>query len=363
MPVTTSRYISFEPRSVTLAEVEDEFFRENGFRVVKGLFNETEIHGLRQRADEIGQHLDEYNRRDQKACERAERKNRMTCDVDVPNPGAKEVENEPEVKLSEEHVRRGNHIYPVRKRAVDPKEKKRLQDLENNPYNASHVRLVQRLTDHDDLFRSYLTHPQLVDTITGFLGPNVKMWHDHIFSKPPLNDDGPYHGANRYHQDGFFYFSPLRAKQKCGNPEQHHKSLRSVTCWIALDEVREEHGCLRYIPLSAGYGQCDFDRVGEKITPEHLSQEVLTPLQPGDAVFHDHLTIHATGPNETRTMRRGWALHFTDAESRYGDFAYNPEVKKKEFIQTSDGTHFLNGGIHGNLKFRLVCGKEFEGGI
>ncbi len=349
---------------MTLKEVKNDFFRENGFLVVKGLLSPSEVHELRRRADEIGQHLDEYIRRDQESCVLAQRKNGMECNVDVPNPGAKEIEGELEIKLSPKHARRGNHIYPLQNRPVDPQEKKRLQDPEISPYNASQVMGVPRLADHDELFRSYITHPRLVETISELLGPNVKMWHDHIFSKPPLNDQGPpYHGANRYHQDGFFYFGSLHEEQKVGNPGQHHQSLRSVTCWIALDEVTEEHGCLRYVPLSVGNGQYDFDRIGEKIGFEHLSKEVLIPLQPGDAVFHDHLTIHATGPNEERTMRRGWALHFTDAESRYGDYAHNPEVKKKAFTQTSDGTHFLNGGIHGNLKFRLVCGNEFAGGI
>ena len=106
--------------------------------------------------------------------------------------------------------------------------------------------------------------------------------------------------------------------------------------------MSEEHGCLRYVPLSEGYEQYDFDRVAEVLTPELLAKEVLTPLAPGDAVFHDHWTIHATGPNEVRTMRRGWALHCTDAESRFGDFASNPSTGR-ELVQTSDGARFMNG--------------------
>ena len=119
----------------------------------------------------------------------------------------------------------------------------------------------------------------------------------------------------------------------------------------------------RYLPLSERYGQFDFDKVSECLTPEMLAKEVLTPLEPGDAVFHDHWTIHATGPNEARTMRRGWSLHFTDAESRFGDFANNPHVPKRDIVQTQDGARFINGRIHGNFSCRLVCGQEFPGGI
>ena len=47
-------------------------------------------------------------------------------------------------------------------------------------------------------------------------------------------------------------------------------------------------------------------------------EHVLT-LSRGDAVFHHSWTVHATAPNETEQKRRGWALHYADAKSKWGD--------------------------------------------
>ena len=348
---------------MTIAEVKNRFFRENGFLVVRKLLSGSEISELRARADEIGRDIERYTQDDREMGERITRANGMGGEGIDHTRGGRAIEGLPEITISESHARRGEHVYPLRSRRVDEGEMERLQNDSLHPFNNPVLSTVPRLADHDELFRSYITHPRLVELFRELLGPNVKMWHDHIFSKAPLNETGPYHGANRYHQDGFFYYGPLRPSQSIGGPGQHHGSLRSVTCWIALDEVSEEHGCLRYVPLSEAYGQYDFDRVAEVVTPELLAKEVLTPLAPGDAVFHDHWTIHATGPNEARTMRRGWALHCTDAESRFGDFANNPNVSKREMVQTPDGARFMNGKIHGNYRCRLLCGEEFAGGI
>ena len=348
---------------MTIAEVENSFFRENGFLVVRGMLSADETSALRVRADEIGRDIDRYNRRDREESERISRDNQMDGEGIDGTRGGGAVANLPEIKINATHARRGEHVYPLRSRPVEKDEMRKLQNPSLHPFNNPALGVVSRLADHDELFRSFTTHPNLVSVLRELLGPNLKLWHDHIFSKPPLNDAGPYHGANRYHQDGFLYYGPLRPDQSIGGPGQRHGSMRSVTCWIALDEVTEEHGCLRYLPLSEKYGQFDFDKVADGLTPELLSKEVLTPLSPGDAIFHDHWTIHATGPNEARTMRRGWSLHFTDSESRFGDFAHDPNRPEREMAQTPDGARFMNGKIHGNFKCRLVCGREFPGGI
>jgi hypothetical protein len=58
---------------------------------------------------------------------------------------------------------------------------------------------------------------------------------------------------------------------------------------------------------------------GEGLSLAHLEQERVTTLRRGDAVFFDRWTIHATAPNESREKRRGWALHYADARSTWGD--------------------------------------------
>jgi phytanoyl-CoA hydroxylase len=194
---------------------------------------------------------------------------------------------------------------------------------------------MNHLADHDQVFREFAAHPGIVAALQDLIGPHVKLFFDHLFFK------GPYGPANRYHQDGFFEFSD-----------------RSVTCWLALDDVTTENGCLRYIPETLGYGQFRFDQLGEALTARELAQEVLVPLRPGDGVLHDRWTLHATGPNDTPRGRRGWAVHYTSAKSR---FVYDPTFTATSYVQTSDGRHLRDDVVDGNRHYRLVCGREFPG--
>ncbi len=247
--------------------------------------------------------------------------------------------------LTAQHGRRGPYLYIRRTRPVDQAVREAAQGS-RDPFERGDVTL-ENLTDNDPLFRQMAGHPGVLGVMRALLGPNLVMWYDHLYGKAPYNDSGPYHGANRYHQDGFYFFSE-----------------RSATCWMALDEVTAEHGCMRYIPLTAGYGRFpEFDVLARGIGVAELEQEALVPLQPGDVAFHDRLTVHGTGPNETGTRRRGWAVHFTRAESRWGDFRDDPTLAPYSAVQTADGMHLRNGFITGNRHYLLVAGERSPGAV
>ena len=215
----------------------------------------------------------------------------------------------------------------------------------DNPWN-HFGGTINHLADNDAVFRRFAAHPNVVKVLQELLAPNLKLWFDHLYNKPPYNDSGVYGGANRFHQDGFFQYD-----------------RRSVTCWIALDEVTVENGCFHYVPITADYGQVRFDEgVAEELTAAELEQTVLVTLKPGDAAFHDRWTMHSTGPNETGQHRRGWAMHYCDAESRYGDFA-NDAGWESYHYQSPDGVHIRNGAVHGNRHYLLVAGQEFPGRV
>jgi ectoine hydroxylase-related dioxygenase (phytanoyl-CoA dioxygenase family) len=354
------------PRAIS--DADEAFFRQSGFVVVRGLLPEGDVERLRRRADAIAAQIDEHVQRD-----RQTRQARLQRSLDAPGTadqsgagggmmagmataametaamGATTKRPDPaqfpEVHLSDQHARRGDFFYPVRRRPVD---QAALQAAlaSDDPFNRVEY-TVEHLGDHDEVFRSVAAHPNIVAVLRTLIGPNVKLWYDHLFSKPPFNDRGPFRGANRYHQDGFWQFSKPPA-----------------TCWLALDEVTVENGCLRYIPRTTGYGEfSEFDLLGDRLTVQQLEQEVLLELQPGDAAFHDRWAIHATGPNETARRRRGLALHYANAESQWGDFANDRTGFAHSYVQTRDGLHLRDGVIQGNVDYRLVCGREFDGCI
>lgn len=318
-----------------LTERDLRDFEDDGFVVVRGLLESGEIETLRRRADDIA----------------TGRVAIPSGKLDGRGTGISRVaprvraEAEPGVRLTEQHERRGEKIVVVRQRSVDEATVAAAMAT-GDPFND--VSAINHICDYDEVFLSFASHPAIVAVLRQILAPNVKMIFDHIFCK------GPYAGANRYHQDGFFYFTE-----------------RSVTCWIALDEVTVENGCLRYLPERLGYGALDFDRLVETIGARELEQEVLVPLAPGDAVFHDRWVIHGTGPNETPRSRRGWALHFTNAKSRLGlgaagelyEWDRTPGGGRHfaAHLQTPDGRHLRGDYVLGNRHYRLVCGREFPG--
>ena len=83
--------------------------------------------------------------------------------------------------------------------------------------------------------------------------------------------------------------------------------------WLALDEVDDENGCIRYLPGSHRNGLLPHTRTttlgfSQGITDfpnaEDTANEVAYPAQSGDLLAHHALTIHRAtanhSPNRTR---------------------------------------------------------------
>ena len=82
-------------------------------------------------------------------------------------------------------------------------------------------------TRHAD-FRALVFDPRLRALLEAVIGAPVELAADQILMKPPEIGS-----AKPYHQDNAYF--------RC-DPGDH-----VVTAWIALDDVDEENGCLRYI--------------------------------------------------------------------------------------------------------------------
>ncbi len=323
-----------------LTEVKHAAFRESGFMVVQNLLPADEVAMLRQRADEIIREIDDYQQRDTAERRRLEELHRQ--DSHGGDARSQDYVEMPEEPITGRYARRGDRVYPSRQRPIDDAAVAAAQASDNPWHHFGGT--INHLADNDAVFRRVAAHPNVVKVLTELLSPNLKLWFDHLYNKPPYNNSGLYGGANRFHQDGFFQYD-----------------RRSVTCWIALDEVTEENGCFHYVPITADYGQVRFDEgVAAELTSAELEQAVLVTLKPGDAAFHDRWTMHSTGPNETGQHRRGWAMHYCDAASRYGDFANDPGWLNEHY-RSPDGVHIRNGAVHGNRHYLLVAGQEFPG--
>ena len=98
-----------------------------------------------------------------------------------------------------------------------------------------------------------------------------------------------------------------------------------LTVWIAVWDVPEEAGAMRFVPRSkmlGPLGRVDF--IGNEHTVESLMTEedkeivgepFTIPLKAGEATVHDGLTLHGAGPNNSPKPRVGWTLLFVPGKT------------------------------------------------
>jgi hypothetical protein len=156
--------------------------------------------------------------------------------------------------------------------------------------------------------------PELLDTLAfrncreiarQLLGHKVNFWGDHAIYKPPHN-----HKETPWHQDQAYLGHPFVG--------------RTVSFWLPLQAATLEMGCMKFIPGSQRQGMLPHYKWGHNpkayaltTDPGDLSTVVVCPIPAGGVTIHSPLTLHATGPNDTDTLRRAWIFAFS-ANSRYG---------------------------------------------
>lgn len=158
---------------------------------------------------------------------------------------------------------------------------------------------VEKITQ---IMRPSLVEPELSNTETykvalkkacELLGDDMQLDFDMLINKAPHTDT-----ETPKHQDAAYWIDM---------PDK-----RAVSCWIALDDVYEENGCMWFLPKESdvvmphhsmpGGGAlfCDADVTGAESVA----------LKPGGCTFHDGFTLHFSKGNTTGSQRRALILNF-----------------------------------------------------
>ncbi|MFT5085931.1 MAG: phytanoyl-CoA hydroxylase [Candidatus Latescibacterota bacterium] len=150
---------------------------------------------------------------------------------------------------------------------------------------------------HED-FRTLVLDQHLRKLTGALLGDEALLATDQIFMKPPrFGSEKPYHQDNAY-----FLCTP---------------SDGVITAWIALDDVDEENGCMRYIdgshqePILPHEAQPGSEH--NKVPPIaliDLARESLALVRKGGVVFHHSQCLHTSHRNESDRWRRAYATHW-----------------------------------------------------
>jgi len=167
------------------------------------------------------------------------------------------------------------------------------------------VRKINQCAAYDDAFMSHAANPRILDVVESLIGPDIKLFGSQCFMKPPGGIEKPYHQDSAY-----FTIEPTDL----------------VTCWTALDDAAIDNGCLWVIPGSHRSDILDHDepwQLGDRVDMQVRSDqfdrsiEVAIPLTAGSASFHHSRLLHRSGPNRTANSRRGLAIHYMSARSRW----------------------------------------------
>ncbi len=157
------------------------------------------------------------------------------------------------------------------------------------------------------LFEEYARHPRVAGIARSLARtPSVRLWHDQALIKYPKESK-----ATVWHQD--FPYWPMNEPG-------------ALSCWMALDEVTIQRGCMWFIPGSHKMGPLEPVDLGNVTAdsplaglPESLcdAPRQAVELSPGSCTFHNGLTFHYAGPNLTDIPRRAMATIYMPAGTTY----------------------------------------------
>ena len=154
------------------------------------------------------------------------------------------------------------------------------------------TRMVQ-MYEYDSFFKSLISESRIEKLAETLLDGPVIIHNMQFFNKPAGTG-----GPTPAHQDGYYFrIHPVEA----------------LTFWIALEDVDEDTGCVRYVRGSHQEGIRPHVKSGvigfsqfmrDYPRPEDLTNEVSLPVRAGDMLVHHALTIHRADGNASPLRSR-----------------------------------------------------------
>lgn len=162
---------------------------------------------------------------------------------------------------------------------------------------------VEKITQ---IMRPSMIEPKLLENVAytsaldyakKILGDDMVLDFDMFINKAPYTNT-----PTPWHQDAAYWIKM---------PDK-----RSASCWIALDDVYEDNGCMWFIPkekdlvkphtlyTTGGALHCETD----------TSKAQCIPLHAGGCTFHDGFTLHFSKGNSTNSQRRALIFNFRPKE-------------------------------------------------
>lgn len=155
------------------------------------------------------------------------------------------------------------------------------------------LKQLQHIWQYDRWFERLITSGRFPELAQVLLADDIIPKNFQWFNKPPRIGK-----ATPPHQDGYYFML---------------EPCEAITMWLALEDVDEENGCVRYIPGSHKHGMRPHGRTdtlgfSQEITDygrtEEISAEIPFSAKAGDLLAHHALTIHRADGNRSETRTR-----------------------------------------------------------
>ena len=164
----------------------------------------------------------------------------------------------------------------------------------------------------DVLWNRWLTSERVVALQRRFVGDDVRIQGTRFFTKPARVGEG-----TPWHQDIWLWARDPR------DSTRKYKT-RHLSCWVALDDVDLENGCLHMVPGIHKGEVIEHIQYADGVhaeIPRDLATEVTpepVPLHAGDAVVWHAKMWHMSPPNPSERTRWGGVMVTLPAEMAEG---------------------------------------------
>ena len=141
------------------------------------------------------------------------------------------------------------------------------------------------------------TDARILDHVEDIIGPDILCWATAILSKAPHDPK-----AVPWHQDaGFWSLTPAR----------------TVTVWLAIDDVDDANSAMRFIPGTHDKGLLNMQSTGaeavfhkETAGAAAMGDPFTNSLKAGQISLHADMLVHGSEPNHSALRRCGLTLRY-----------------------------------------------------
>lgn len=159
---------------------------------------------------------------------------------------------------------------------------------------ANEITFNDHLAERDERVKEFALRSEFVALSSAFLGPDTDLyWNQTVFKHPEGDRIFPWHQDDAY--------TPV-------TPSPY------LTLWLALNDATEENGCISVLPGSHKKGliphnQSDIGLVG--YSSEAEDQGTKAPITAGSLIAFWSLTLHKSGPNRSKGIRKAYVLQYS----------------------------------------------------